>query len=287
VVGGRQRRRYNGVSPTYRALRGAEGSPRAMRLALLVIVIFAASASSARAQERREYQYFISAEVHNTLLDRIERERLGRPERAFFLIINGYGGREWGLELQEYSGVCDTTSVATSSRFITLDGERFRVVSDADNWFGVYSWYQNPFDPIGTLRPLRRSCMRHWPYIVRFNMRGEITGVENERPPKPRPWSQRDFLRAAVDLMVEDLDITRVGTTSLDYYSSIARTRDGTRVVVAVMDDPEVLADVLADVGELRTEWEEWATAPLWIYVPPSLDVNQVEAVVRRVPFPR
>lgn len=96
-------------------------------------------------------------------------------------------------------------------------------------------------------------------------------------------WSREPFLRAACRRMADHLDWDSLDSGRLHEFTGPARTAGGDPVVVGVLDRPDVLPDVLADAAEARAERAGWERAPLWLYVPPALDVGDVEAVVHRV----
>ena len=152
-----------------------------MQRALWLAWLALACIPSVAAQEEAGYEYWISEAVHDSLAQRIVRGREARPDRGFYLIWRGYGGNEWGVELAEGpSFPCDSVRVATANRFLVLAGERFAIVPESDNLFGVSGRVPDPFDPDAPPRRIRSMCGPECPYTVRFNIRGEITAVENE-----------------------------------------------------------------------------------------------------------
>jgi hypothetical protein len=86
-------------------------------------------------------------------------------------------------------------------------------------------------------------------------------------------WTSEAFLRDACDAMVSEIDWDTIDSGRLHRASCAARTLDGLSVVVAVVDNEDVLSFVLEDAQEEKRETGR-TSAPLWLYVPVGLDLR-------------
>ncbi len=115
-----------------------------------------------------------------------------------------------------------------------------------------------------------------WKRVLAASRRDSANGV--------RRWNRESFLRAACDVMTNELDWDSLDSGCLHFATSPGRMLDGTPVVVGVLDRLDVIAEVLEDAEETRRgEGAERNGAPLWLYAPEGLDVGELAAVVRRV----
>ena len=102
----------------------------------------------------------------------------------FFLLWRFYDVDVRGLSVIAGPGtMCDTPRLKATARFIVLNGERFRLLSDDDDAFGVSGGTPDPLNP-SEERPKRCMSMHHWPYTVRFDTSGQLldAGYEGIEP---------------------------------------------------------------------------------------------------------
>ena len=102
-------------------------------------------------------------------------------------------------------------------------------------------------------------------------------------------WTDEQFLHAACDAMVVELDWDSLDSGRLHHATSAAKTLTGISVVVGVLDRSDCLETFLHDANEEKRYSELPPNTPVWLYIPSGIplpsDLPEM-VVVKSIPSP-